>query len=94
MTVRISRVSSLLRLAGSLPLLLKAGFTLLAAGLIIDVAYHLLPRADHTHELGLGAQLIHLLVFAGMALSLAGIAWSAVRRPVLRAADPEGRREP
>ena len=80
--------------AGSLrsPLPLRAGFLLLGAGAIADLAYHAFhgwASAPHTSA---EATAIHLLVLAGMTSTLAGLFLAAIRS--IRRTHPAGRRTP
>jgi hypothetical protein len=75
------------RLTAGLPTVLRVGFAVLAAGLALDLGFHLFVGAtghgaQHQGEgLGWAASLIHLVVFAGMGLSLVGVVSSAVHHP-------------
>ncbi len=61
-----------------LPPLMKAGFALLAAGGATDIGYHVVVGV-HVEHLDATGLLAHLVVFAGMALSILGVFQSAVR---------------
>jgi hypothetical protein len=80
-----------IRQLATLPRLLRAGFALLALGLAADGAYHVAIGGAASHDVTGGpAQLIHLVVAIGMALSLAGIAVTALTR---RTTPPSGAEE-
>ena len=66
----------------SLPGLFRAGFVTLAAGAAADIVYHLSdrPQAPHGHGHSFdAATVIHLLVAAGMLVTLAGLVHAAMR---------------
>src|SRR5688500_4055777 len=70
------------------PVLAKAGATVIAIGLLTDVLVHTVLHSVHDVLIGsfpLGEHLAHLVVVLGMALVLAGIVADGVRsqrRPV------------
>lgn len=72
----------LLVLASSLTPLLRTGFGLLGVGGALDLGYHLLTGFRAHHEGGLGAVgfAIHMIVLAGMVLTMAGVFQKAFRR--------------
>jgi hypothetical protein len=80
------------RLVAALPRPLRAGFAVLAVGLLADLAYHLVPAAGG--HAGPGPLVTHGVVIVGVGLSLAGIAISAVAGAghTGRAERPAGRR--
>ena len=69
------------RIAGSLPPTIRAGFGILAVGLLADAGYHAVPGLrPHTHTGGSDvAFAIHLIVLVGMLTTLAGVAAIAAR---------------
>lgn len=76
----------------SLPGAMKVGFVLLAAGGLVDLTYHAVVgiHVEHLDGVGLAS---HLVVLAGMALSMAGVLQSAFqsRRRIERPAPTGGR---
>jgi hypothetical protein len=60
---------------------MRAGFSLLAAGVILDLGYHAfvaLTRTDISHS-GVLALAIHAVVLAGMAVTFGGLLQVAFR---------------
>lgn len=69
-----------------MPRLLRAGFAVVAAGLVADVAYHAAGAGGSW-----GGLAGHLLTLAGMLVVVAGLFITAVRA---RSAPPHGRSTP
>jgi hypothetical protein len=68
----------------SVPRLAKAGATVIAAGMLVDLAAHTIAHSMHDELIGaypLGEHLAHLVVVIGMALVLAGIVADGIRSP-------------
>lgn len=59
------------------PPMLRAGFTVLLLGLVLDVADHIAIGSNEDGHRGTAALAIHVVVFAGMALTLLGVAATA-----------------
>jgi hypothetical protein len=59
------------------PPMLRAGFTVLVLGLMLDIAYHIAIGPNEDGHLGTAAVVIHVVVFVGMALTLLGVAATA-----------------
>ncbi|HEX8001942.1 MAG TPA: hypothetical protein VF519_04535 [Mycobacteriales bacterium] len=68
-----------------MPLLLKAGFAILAAGAVVDVLSHASIAGGDT-----AALVGHLLSLSGMLVALAGVLTSAVRARARRLPDGVG----
>jgi hypothetical protein len=76
------RFGWLRRTVASLPPTFRAGFGLLGVGAIADVVYHLIHGLHSTHTHGTGFDVptaIHLVVAAGMVVTLAGLVHAGVR---------------
>jgi hypothetical protein len=55
------------------------GFALIAAGVLVDVVYHVLWNGDDGHA-GVGL-LGHVVTLAGMVVTMAGVAAAGLRSP-------------
>ena len=97
MTTRRGSAAWIRSLTAGLPRSLTVGLTILAAGLVLDLVFHLVGGAPAetgghhgAHETGSAMELIHAIAFAGMGLSLLGLFSAAFRTP----ARPHTHRDP